>query len=265
MITGFNGHLISEQFLEQRLSIYQPPTALQTEFRQCRERQHWLGPASTVRALLESAAAPIVNTLGFLVVGDVDISDDAAVATLRSDGGVVAMVVTNWGERLDPWWRLAVVEAGRRGASWCLLFNGTHLRLVNAVRVFSPRFVEFALDCAADDDRTFCAMRLLMTADALTPSATIDDAHVAVLVGLSERHASDVCRSLRNGVLEASEHVLRALVARPHGQPVDDVFEQALTIVYRMLFLFFAEARSLVPSWHPVYRSSYSLETLREA
>ena len=267
MITGFSGHLISEQFLEQRiadLSRDQPPTALQTEFRQCRERQHWLGPASTVRALLESAAAPIVNTLGFLVVADVDILDDAAVATLRSDGGSVVIVVTNWGERLDRWWRLAVVEAGRRGASWCLLFNGTHLRLVNAVRVFSRRFVEFDLDCAADDDRTFCAMRMLMTAEALTPPATIDDAHVDTLVGLSERHASDVCRSLRDGVLAASEHVLRALVARPHDQPVSDVFEQALTIIYRMLFLFFAEGRSLVPSWHPVYRSSYSLERLAE-
>src|SRR4029079_13708230 len=195
MITGFSGHLISEQFLEQRiadLSRDQPPTALQTEFRQCRERQHWLGPASTVRALLESAAAPIVNTLGFLVVADVDILDDAAVATLRSDGGSVVIVVTNWVERRDRWWRLAVVEAGRRGASWCLLFNGTHLRLVNAVRVFSRRFVEFDLDCAADADRTFYAMRMLRTAEALPPPATIDDAHVDTLVGLSERHASDV-------------------------------------------------------------------------
>jgi Eco57I restriction-modification methylase len=267
MITGFSGHLISEQFLEQRIahpSFYQPGTAHQTEFRKCRESQHRLGPASTVRALLESAAAPIVNTLGFLVVADIEVFDHAAAATLRSDGGGVAMVVTSWGEQLDPWWRLAVVEAGRRGASWCLLFNGTHLRLVNAVRVFSRRFVEFDLDCAADDDRTFCAMRMLMTAEALTPSAAIHEARVDVLVGLSERHASEVCRSLRNGVLEASEHVLRALVARPHSQLVSDVFEQALTIIYRMLFLFFAEGRSLVPSWHPIYRSSYSLERLAE-
>ena len=51
---------------------------------------------------------------------------------------------------------------------------------------------------------------------------------------------------------------------RPHGQLVSDVFEQALTIIYRMLFLFFAEGRSLVPSWHPIYRSSYSLERLAE-
>ena len=42
-------------------------------------------------------------------------------------------------------------------------------------------------------------------------------------------------------------------------------FEQALTIVYRMLFLLFAEARALVPLWHPIYRESYSLEGLRDA
>jgi hypothetical protein len=52
----------------------------------------------------------------------------------------------------------------------------------------------------------------------------------------------------------------RAGVASP-----DQAFEQALTIVYRMLFLLFAEARGLVPLWHPVYRESYSLEALREA
>ncbi|MEO8259003.1 MAG: N-6 DNA methylase [Acidobacteriota bacterium] len=32
-----------------------------------------------------------------------------------------------------------------------------------------------------------------------------------------------------------------------------------------MLFLLFAEARGLVPLWHPVYRESYSVETLRTA
>jgi hypothetical protein len=39
-------------------------------------------------------------------------------------------------------------------------------------------------------------------------------------------------------------------------------FDQALTVVYRVLFLLFAEARGLVPTWHPVYRDRYSLETI---
>jgi hypothetical protein len=37
-----------------------------------------------------------------------------------------------------------------------------------------------------------------------------------------------------------------------------------LTVVYRALFLMFAEARGLVPNWHPVYRKSYTIEALRD-
>jgi hypothetical protein len=74
-----------------------------------------------------------------------------------------------------------------------------------------------------------------------------------------------VCRSLRDGVLEASADVLGALVNLSARPLVDSAFEQALTIVYRLLFLLFAEARNLVPLWHPVYRERYSLETLRSA
>lgn len=72
-----------------------------------------------------------------------------------------------------------------------------------------------------------------------------------------------VTRSLRGGVLEASTQVFAALLARERSRTVADVFDQSLTIVYRLLFLFFAEARALVPLWNPVYRESYSAESLR--
>jgi Eco57I restriction-modification methylase len=268
MITGFSGHLISEQFLEQRVAsvpLAHRASTFSASFRKCRQSQQQLGPASPIRTLFESAAVPVLSLLGFQSVGDVQFLDAAAVATLRADDALAALVVTRWGDRLDPWWRVAVVEARRRGASWCLLFNGTHIRLLNAARVFSRRFAEFDLDCAADDEKTSCAMQMVIAAAALARTEAVrDDSRVATLLASSERQAADVCRSLRNGVLETSELVLRALVARPHRQSIDDVFEQALTIVYRMLFLFFAEGRSLVPSWHPIYRSSYSLERLSE-
>src|SRR5205823_5100512 len=78
-------------------------------------------------------------------------------------------------------------------------------------------------------------------------------------------HASKVCRSLKDGVLAASTDVLGALALRRGASEkiIGDSFEQALTIVYRLLFLLFAEARGLVPLWHPVYRESYSIEALR--
>ena len=87
------------------------------------------------------------------------------------------------------------------------------------------------------------------------------------IVAESDRHAAGVCRSLKDGVLAASASVLKALVCAGSSRrerSLPDTFEQALTIVYRMLFLLFAEARALVPVWHPVYRHSYSMNALVE-
>src|SRR5207249_3159245 len=88
------------------------------------------------------------------------------------------------------------------------------------------------------------------------------------LIADSDHHAAAVCRSLRDGVLAASSGILGALTGGGRSRPVrslHDGFEQSLTIVYRILFLLFAEARSLVPLWHPVYRESYSVDALRTA
>ena len=268
MIAGFSGHLISEQFLEQRLADVRGQTSAESfaaELGRCRRGQLLLGPASSLRALTDAAATLFVNALGFQSLSDVAFFDHAAVATVRADHAHAAVVVTHWGERLDPLWRLAIVEARRRGAAWCLLFNGIRIRVISASRAFSRRFAEFDLDCAADDEKTAMGMWMVIAAPALAHGATPDAASsLDDFVMSSDRHASAVCRSLRDGVLAASEHVLQALVASPHKQSVNEAFEQALTIVYRMLFLFFAEGRSLVPSWHPIYRSSYSLERLAD-
>src|SRR5439155_2981105 len=126
----------------------------------------------------------------------------------------------------------------------------------DAGRLFTRRYVEFDLDQTLDDTRAFSAFRTVMNAHSLQE-----------LVSASDRHAGGVCRSLQAGVLAASTDVLSALTA-PRLRTVanlDDAFEQALTIVYRVIFLLFAEARALVPVWHPIYRESYSVDALRAA
>src|SRR5262249_3120657 len=129
------------------------------------------------------------------------------------------------------------------------------------------RYAEFDLDLAVDDPRTLTAFWTVARSDALAGTAAADHS-LDRLVDRSDRHAVGVCRSLRGGVLDAAGDVLRALVKhRRTSAPfaLTDAFEQALTIVYRMLFLLFAEARTLVPVWHPVYRDSYSVAALRSA
>src|SRR5438876_4677313 len=316
MVPGLGGHLVSEVFLETLLST---PDALDGDRargrlaylrRQCAS----LGPATSPRALLESAAAPLVDLIGFEPPSDIATVDRVVAATIfrapgphprrselkaalrapetdvilgsrgptpvrsrsaasdlaraagarrsrleaaRPESHNVALLVAPWGERLDPLWRVAVTQAIRRFAAWGILFNGTHLRIVDPARPYARRYLEFDLELAADDERAFAAFWSVMRS---LPTA------FHAMVAASERHASRVCRSLKDGVLSASADVLGALVGANVGRapaPLADSFEQALTIVYRMLFLLFAEARGLVPLWHPVYRESYSLETLR--
>ena len=63
-----------------------------------------------------------------------------------------------------------------------------------------------------------------------------------------------------------SNAVIAGVGSRRAGDSRRDVlFEHSLTVLYRILFLLFAEARGLVPLWHPVYRDRYSLDTIVSA
>jgi hypothetical protein len=272
---GFNGHLVSEAYLDAAcLADVSADGRLLEQIRRdllvWRTRAAVLGPASAPRALLQDGAEPLLAALGFEAPADIGAIDARGVllaATVPTGGLPVTLVVAPWGDRLDPLWRLSVTEAMRRSSTWCLLFNGARLRIVDAGRLYARRYLEFDLDPAIDDPRSLLVMWRTMNASVLGgPAANGTSLHA--LVSASDRHASTVCRSLRDGVLTASGDVLGALAARAQhraGLPLHDSFEQALTIVYRILFLLFAEARTLVPLWHPVYRESYSIESLRDA
>src|SRR6266576_5848122 len=259
MLHGFAGHLLSETFLEAVLT-----GAPQSDDRQCAyrdliawRRRIWdLGPASSLRTMLTVGAEPLAAALGFEPPANICPGKCTVAATLRDGSRAIALLVTPWGQPLDSLWREAVTEAIQRLAPWCLLFNGTHLRIIDAGRLFTRRYVEFDLDQTLDDPRAFEAFWTVMKAPSLHS-----------LVSASDHHAGGVCRSLKAGVLAASTDVLSALTGpklRPGG-PLDEAFEQALTIVYRIVFLLFAEARALVPVWHPIYRESYSIDALRAA
>src|SRR5262249_2543656 len=58
------------------------------------------------------------------------------------------------------------------------------------------------------------------------------------------------------------ELLLGALCARRRHRDPASLFEQSLTVLYRVLFLLFAEARGLVPIWHPIYRDRYSIDAI---
>ena len=251
MPAGLSGFLLSASFLEGRLGIVDVDVRARHQFAAARLASTALGPSSSLRSMLDAGAAPVVDALGFGPPQEVERVGAVLASQFMAGDERVALIIAPWAEPLDLLSPVGYRQAMLRSARWCALFNGTHLRLVDVALPHARRFVQFDLDIVADDEGAFAAFAYVM---GRLPGS------LRSLVEASEQHGAAVCRSLKDGVLSASADVLRALV-RPSTSPAAS-FEQALTIVYRILFLLFAEARGLVPVWHPVYRNSYSVAVL---
>ena len=102
MVPGLGGHLLSEVFLETQLST---PGAfdrdrddrVRSRLASLRRQCASLGPASSLRALLEIAAAPMVALVGFESPTDIAVVDAVLAASIRSTSHNVALLVTAWG------------------------------------------------------------------------------------------------------------------------------------------------------------------------
>lgn len=284
MIPGIAGHLIPATCLERWLTAdAMAPSSSGSEFGKAaviRQQAHrrfraWrrdcarLGPASSLRALAEIGAGPLARVLGFEPAGTCESMGDVLVMDLIAAGVRTPCVVGAWGVGLERVWR-EVSRAGRaRGVRWTLFFSGTHLGLMDATGAGPQRHLVFDL-LAAEDARCFAALWITARADVVAEADGGATRGLATLVAQADVFATDVCRALREGVLAASESVVTALASGQGrgGSDASDVtaaFDQALTVVYRLLFLLFAESRALVPTWHPVYRQSYSIDSLRTA
>jgi N-6 DNA Methylase len=262
-IRGLRGHLVTEAFLSSQISCGTPATGWPASLG---DALRHVGPATSPRALIELIAVPLLRSLGFERVEISSGDGTLFVCEATSKASVVPVIVAPWNERLDALWRAAVLEARRRRARWCIVLNGAQIRIVDPNRLYGRRFAEIDLVHAADRPDCLSTLLRLASAPALCAPRT-DPASLEAIVGASDTHAAGVRRSLREGVLSASSALLRALTSgerRLDQHAAAAAFEQALTIVYRILFLLFAEARSLVPVWHAVYRESYTIDSLRE-
>src|SRR5262249_2266021 len=138
-------------YLESQLAAPQPGALEHTAAQLIGwKRVTTFGPASSVRSILEAGAAPLVSALGFEAPSQVDAVGAGLAATVHRDRRPVALLVAPWRSRLDAFWRPAVTEALRRGAVWCLVFDGSRLRVFDASRLYARRYVEFDLDVALD-------------------------------------------------------------------------------------------------------------------
>ena len=263
MIAGVTGRLISVSFAETDLPAIAghctpPVEALRALDAWSAHREASFGPASSVRAIADGVAIPLLKILGFTVSRRVDGHDSAHLEAGWRGMPLVPVTVLGWDHPLDAAWRDSILDAVRADERWSLVLNGTSLRIVDGHRTWSRHFVEFNLALLARDADAFAVLWRIGRAESLAASPRLIDR----AVDESARHGAAVCTSLGNGVLEALELLLCALGRRRRHARCDLLLEQSLTVLYRVLFLLFAEARGLVPVWHPVYRDRYTIDSI---
>lgn len=271
MPAGISGTLLSSAFLDRRLpSLLGAPDdrlaaavrALPTWWRST-SQQH--GPASSVRALCDLVVSPLAQLLGYSLVRPARLTDDFWWVTFEAGHVRLPAAILPWAAPLGTGWRDAIRLGLASAVHWVLLTNATQARLVDARPGAARRWLDFDLATIADDEASAVAFAQLVAPTRFAPNG-----HASALDSLvtaSDVEGRRVCDALRRGVATALEHVMNGLVPRRQHRPgvLDAAYGEALTAVYRILFLLFVEARGLVPTWHPVYSTAYTIEALRAA
>ncbi len=275
MIAGVSGNLVSHSFGEHVLPdsfagrLGEDGRAGGRRALKAWWQQHGrrFGPASSVRDLFELGAVPVLQVLGhepFLRAVEAD--PPLAAAAVHAGSVRAPLIVLPWGVPMVDVHGELVRHAAGSGARWGIAFNGTAVRLVDIGRAYARRHVEFGFEPILEHRPSFHLFWAIMRAPAF---ATL----LELMAAASAEHGISVCASLRTGVIESVELLMGALLGRCRGgrpavrsgSRLAGAYEQAITVVYRVLFLLFAESRGLLPTWHPAYREAYSVAALRAA
>jgi hypothetical protein len=193
----------------------------------------------------------------------------------RSPDSKRKVLPASWREILD---RLAFRQ--EHAPRWVLFLAGNQIILAERNKWPSGRFMRFALGdlFVRRDETAIKAMCALLHRDALAPEdgSCLHDQ----LEESSHKHANAVSSDLKYGVRRAVEllgneaiyYRLKVQKQEVYGQGDDELAlalkNDCLTYLYRLLFLFYVEARGselgVVPMQSDAYRGGYSLETLRD-
>ncbi|HQM38456.1 MAG TPA: class I SAM-dependent DNA methyltransferase, partial [Candidatus Bipolaricaulis anaerobius] len=142
---------------------------------------------------------------------------------------------------------------------WGLLTNGRRWRLYHRDSSYrTDVFYEVDLVALLNScDKTFAYFYAFFQKDALA-TGFLDRA----LAG-SREYAAKLGDELKENVYEALRLLAEGLLKYPDNHldadQLDEIRANTFVLIYRILFLFYAEDRELLPMHNPVYRDSYSL------
>jgi hypothetical protein len=165
---------------------------------------------------------------------------------------------------------------------YILLLAGNIVYLLEQEKWFRGSYLVFDLEelfteaTANRNANYYALLYFLLSKESLTP-----ESNMVLLDQLDEdshKSAYEVTKDLKEGIIHAVEALANEAlyfqknVLQEVFDETDDTFEQeikddCLNIIYRLLFVFYAESREdldILPSNDPIYNKGYSLEMLRD-
>ena len=155
--------------------------------------------------------------------------------------------------------------ADQQNVDWVILSRASEIRLYAARadtgvgrKGRSETFVEVNLSLLPSDQAGY--LHLLFSADALVDGGTLDK-----ILGNSERFAAELATRLRERVYFDTVPALARAVSRrlgpdPGDKELDEAYEKVMVILFRLLFVAYAEDKDLLP-YHT--NSNYNHHSLK--
>lgn len=221
-------------------------------------------PAS-LQAHKNKTLTDAVSRQGALAVGDAKYWDRPLDSTLPTKS---ADLFTN----KNPSYQIAFYVQ-HTGVDWGILTNGRLWRLVHRDTAHKlDRFYEVDLPdvLASDDPAAFLYFFAFFHRSAFEPHPL----GVAAILQASEDFARGVGATLKAQVYDALRHLAQGFLDyAPNGLTADHtpemhraIYNNALILLYRLLFVLYAEARELLPVRESApYRDSYSLHAIKQS
>lgn len=224
------------------------------------------GPASGLRTLFDLVAEPLLNALGFTVCDLAFGRSQATAVVVTPGGGRLALLLLSWATSASSAWRDAFRAARANETDWALVFAPPFLSLVSVAGAGAGRRLDFSLPVVVSKP-VGPFWTLLHAPSHDRPAGQTDGGSLLTrLIARAEGYQGEVRRDLQMGVMDALDELEKAMGHRVRpvraAERTRASRDQALTLVYRILFLLFAESRELVPLQHPVYGPSYSMGQL---
>ena len=257
-VPGIGGWLLPARFIAEHVAPRAScDLATQAQWeRWWREVTHSCGPATGVRTLFDVAAMPLFGRLGFRARLP-KFQSNLATATLLTPGGrPVGLVVRPWSERPSGMWREATMVARDAGADWCCILAPPNLSVLPASGHALRRSLDLTMPASIGPASTGAFLSLVS-------ASAFDACSLDRWLEAASKEQARVRTDLQTGVMAALSSFSGLLGRQKRSQT--HASSEALTLVYRILFLLFAESRDLVPNDHAVYREAYTVSSLCEA